>query len=322
MEEKLLLVLSKQNIMLSKYEALFLLKPKHYKLYNNVLALTLKNTSRNTKLIPFLAYTKSAFAVLFTSKSFQGLLKKTAAFDFSKYYNKSLGVFKIGKGISIKQIADEVFTKMNKHKNAKVSLTSPEISFYIIKTEKLFFFAKLIHKNKENFNARSAHKRPGFSPISLSPKLARAMVNLSGKINAKVLDPLCGTAGILIEAGLLGHRVIGNDISRKMLSFASHNLDFFGIKNYKLISKDALTLNIKADAIITDMPYGKNTKSIPETLYTNFLHHSQNITDTMVVVFPKKIKITKGMKWKKKAVIPYYIHKSMTKYIYVLTKTH
>ncbi len=44
----------------------------------------------------------------------------------------------------------------------------------------------------------------------MSPKLARCMVNLTGvKENDLVLDPFCGTGGILIEAGIMGARVIG-----------------------------------------------------------------------------------------------------------------
>jgi len=42
------------------------------------------------------------------------------------------------------------------------------------------------------------------------------MVNLSGA-RREVLDPFCGTGGVLIEAGLIGLEVYGFDIQQSMV---------------------------------------------------------------------------------------------------------
>ena len=68
------------------------------------------------------------------------------------------------------------------------------------------------------FEERKVQHRPFFSPISLHPKLARVLVNISAiKRDETLLDPFCGTGGILIEAGLIGAKVIGSDIEEKMI---------------------------------------------------------------------------------------------------------
>lgn len=58
-------------------------------------------------------------------------------------------------------------------------------------------------------------KRKGYT---VNPKIARALVNLSGvKDKELFLDPFCGTGGILIEACMVGARIIGADVQDKMV---------------------------------------------------------------------------------------------------------
>ncbi len=67
-----------------------------------------------------------------------------------------------------------------------------------------------------------------FHPGVLMPRVARALANLSGiKPGELFLDPFCGTAGILIEAGLMGARVIGVDAQEKLVEGARMNLEAF-----------------------------------------------------------------------------------------------
>ncbi len=63
------------------------------------------------------------------------------------------------------------------------------------------------------------------SSISLSPRIAKILVNLLGlSKNDTVLDPFCGTGTILIEALLLNHRVIGIEIDSKKVAGSRKNL--------------------------------------------------------------------------------------------------
>ena len=96
------------------------------------------------------------------------------------------------------------------------------------------------------------------------------MVNLSSiKKNDVLLDPFCGTGGILIEAGLIGIKVVGSDIEDKMVKGCRENLDFYNIKNCELFSSDIGNISShisKVDAVVTDLPYGKSTTTKGEDI--------------------------------------------------------
>ena len=115
---------------------------------------------------------------------------------------------------AIVQIAASYFTS-----NRDVDLDNPDIDIRLIICEDRWYVGKKISNiNRSVYQQRRAHHRPFFSPISLHPKLARALVNLSQiKMKDVLLDPFCGTGGILIEAGMIGARVIGNDVEKKMV---------------------------------------------------------------------------------------------------------
>ena len=115
--------------------------------------------------------------------------------------------------------------------NIKVNLTKPKSLVRVVAYQDEFFIAiEKIKLNKKHFEESKPHKRPFFYPGSMNPKLARCMVNLSRvKEGQLLLDPFCGTGGILIEAGLIGCRVVGSDIYWKMKIGTSINLDYYGI---------------------------------------------------------------------------------------------
>jgi tRNA (guanine10-N2)-dimethyltransferase len=92
------------------------------------------------------------------------------------------------------------------------------------------------------------------------------MVNLAGISESDtILDPFCGTGGILIEAGLMGLKAIGADIENKMVKGTEANLKHWGITDYILIHSDIMHLPTsldatnKIDAIVTEPPYGRAT---------------------------------------------------------------
>jgi tRNA (guanine10-N2)-dimethyltransferase len=119
-----------------------------------------------------------------------------------------------------------------------------------------------------------------FSPVSMHPKVARALVNLArAPPGGLVYDPFCGTGGLLLEAGLVDARVLGSDIDPRMVKGTERNLDHFGVKTHTVFACDvgdaprelAARLPVPTvDAIVTDMPYGRSatTKSEkPDSLY-------------------------------------------------------
>jgi tRNA (guanine10-N2)-dimethyltransferase len=74
-----------------------------------------------------------------------------------------------------------------------------------------------------------------------------------------VLDPFCGTGSVLIEAGLMGMKVIGSDIDAGMVHACKRNLELSGLDG-EVFQKGISEFSIpnKADAIVTDLPYGKS----------------------------------------------------------------
>ena len=145
----------------------------------------------------------------------------------------------------------------------KVNLTKPKTLIRIVAFENEFYVAiERIKLNKKHFEDSKPHKRPFFYPGSMSPKLARCMVNLSRvKKGDLLLDPFCGTGGILIEAGLIGCKVLGSDIFWKMKNGTAINLDYYGITDYRTFNLDVRELKMyeRVAAVVTDPPYGIST---------------------------------------------------------------
>ena len=208
-------------------------------------------------------------------------------------------------------------------------LASPEVNLDNPET-KIEFFLKgkdavaglFLSDTDKSYNKRKAPLRPEFHPSSLHPRLAKAMINLSGKREGELLDPFCGTGGILIEAGILGYKINGYDLQKNILEMCRKNLDFYGITKYNLVQKDSRYIKKKFDLIVTDLPYGKNSKADNlREIYLNFLNSSYLKTEVIVAGFPDFIDsrdIIKKTKWSIKKKFFYYLHKSLSKEIFIL----
>lgn len=349
-----LFTLSKQNIELSLFEALKLFNIKKYELNENFLAVDIsgkdklgkdklekdeqgKDKSRKgivkkdiLNVIKRLAYINYVDEVLFES-SLKGLSGKIRLFNWQKHYHTNFCV----RTINIEHENEKKYAGIiwNKLKNPKVDLEKPKTLFVFIKAGKKIYATKLLWKNPKTFLERKAHLRPALHPSSLDPRLAKACVNIAASITTRfnknisnekttILDPFCGSGGILIEAGLMGFNVIGYDIDKKMLEMAKTNLKHYGVKKFKLELYDALKLNKQADAIVTDIPYGLNTKPVNiDKLLKPFLKKAYKYTKQMIIAFPSTVKYKKYLgKWKLKKEFEYYIHKSLTKRIIVVER--
>lgn len=120
----------------------------------------------------------------------------------------------------------------------------------------------LIQQDKRHFFDNKPHKRPYFHPGSMSPKLALCMVNLAHvKEGDIVLDPFCGTGGILIEAGALNTTLIASDLEKCMYEGTKLNLAHEGFEDFKVYWEDVRKLEIDetVDAVAMDPPYGIST---------------------------------------------------------------
>ncbi len=106
---------------------------------------------------------------------------------------------------------------------------------------------------------RRPRSRPFFHPSVLYPKFARLLVNLAHvKEGELLLDPFSGTGSVLVEAGLMGIRSVGVDVSRRMCVGAPKNLRHLGVKDAAVLHGDARHLPVRrVDGVATDMPYGR-----------------------------------------------------------------
>ena len=149
--------------------------------------------------------------------------------------------------------------------NIKVKLKQPDSLVRLVAFENDVYVAiEKIKLNKKHFEDSKPHKRPFFYPGSMSPKLARCMVNLSRVTQGQLLlDPFCGTGGILIEAGLIGCKVVGSDIYWKMKNGTAINLEHYGITDYRTFNLDVRELKMyeKVASVVTDPPYGISTST-------------------------------------------------------------
>ncbi|MBR9699486.1 methyltransferase domain-containing protein [Candidatus Woesearchaeota archaeon] len=266
-----------------------------------------------------LGYTRKVFDVLFgcTKKE---LLKKMETYPWDKVYKKNFSLRIHGKlAYTEKALAGYVWRKV---KRPKVNLENAATQIELLVGKKIY--ACLLEQSiEEDFHARKAHNRPALHPSSMDPKLARVMINLTGIKKGLITDPFCGSGGLLIEAGLMGLFPVGFDIDRKMLDRAKTNLNHYGIKKYSLHLKDALEL-AKVDYVVTDLPYGRNTK-LNKDLYKKFIQRlSKNLRKKAVIGLPvlgKERYLPLFKKYGLKIIHSFdiYIHKSLSKKIFVLS---
>lgn len=222
---------------------------------------------------------------------------------------------------------------LSKVKGTKVSLKKPQKTFFGILTEDRFIFGlKTADILPKPFVARGPRKRPFFHPSAMPAKLARCMVNLARpKAGELVLDPFCGTATMLVEAGLIGCRVIGFDVQSRMVKGSLQNLLYYGVEPVGMAVADAKHLPIvNTDCIVTDPPYGKlattlglNTRQIVEdtlSMIDDRLPKGRRIC----MASPKSIKIGEigeqlGFKRVESHFV--YVHRSLTREIVVFERT-
>lgn len=217
-------------------------------------------------------------------------------------------------GFDKEEIESDIGEKISGLTN-EVDLENPDTVVKVYNTEERLVIGKVVEDiNRGLFKERSNEKRPFSSPISMDPILARVLVNLS-EVSAgeSVLDPFCGTGGVLIEAGLCGILPKGLDIQEKMVSGARENLENYGILNHDIKQGDISEVdNIfdGYDVIITDLPYGKASQEENEAV-DKFLELIEDFDGKTVFMY------NEDSLEDYEADFEVYIHKSLTRYIFV-----
>ena len=362
---KYIFLLSGDYTDLGAEEVVSLLGVKQFKLKNRLMILELNDESLLDKMSKRLALTKNIYRFLFECK-LDDLIKSMGEFGWNSVYKENFCVRKfdidwnsrngiIKKSANNKSNAKSDNSKFSEKnlagliwrnlKNPKVSLKNPKTEINMFFLEGRVYCGLLVKKIIYDFNLRKAHKRPFPHPSSLHPKVARALVNLSEiKENQSMLDPFCGTGGLLIEAGLMNIKSIGYDISRIISDGCKKNLEYFQIKNFKIFNANALKILHKFDCVVTDLPYGLNSNVIVENkksdgksrrlnlkiqkknfygdlekFYLSFLKNLRKImTGKAVIIFPSYVdykKLLKDSNFKMEKEFSIYVHRSLTRKI-------
>ena len=222
---------------------------------------------------------------------------------------------------------------LEKCNNVKVKLNNPNSLIRLVAFKDVIYVAiEKYHLNKKHFEDIKPHKRPFFFPGSMSPKLARCMVNLSRvKAGQLVLDPFCGTGGILIEAGLIGCKVVGSDVNWKMKNGTAINVEYCGIKDYRTFHLDVRELKMyeKVAGVVTDPPYGISTSTGDidgDDIFKEFFHSIyDNMADDayLCMASPHYVDLTPMIDDVGFELVEQYaikMHRSLTRIISVIKK--
>jgi tRNA (guanine10-N2)-dimethyltransferase len=313
---KKIFLLSKGFPKLAKEEVLSLIKPNEFELIDNLLILDDASSDARLELEKRLGYTHMIYRFLFECKK-KDLEKNIDSFEWNSIYKKDFCVrIHDTSEFEEKKVAYLVYKKI---KNPKVNLDNPKTRIDFFFSGKKIVCGLFLSDIDKSFLKRKAHMRPGFHPTSLHPALARACINLTGLDKGTIIDPFCGSGGILIESCLMGFKTIGIDIEESQIENAIKNLEFYKIKNCSVKQGDARKIKIKADAIVSDFPYGKSSKAGNlDELYLDFLKNALSISYRCVVIFPDFVdhkKIIKKSGWQEINHFEIYVHKSLTRII-------
>jgi len=208
-----------------------------------------------------------------------------------------------------------------------VSLDKPVIEYRAILSEDQCYFGKVIFTiNRGAYDVRNPGKRDFFHPGVMMPRMARTLINIScSHTGDVVLDPFCGTGGILIEAEMLGMHTLGSDFDPMMVHGSRQNAT-----QPELMLADATHLpfgNHTIDAVVTDFPYGqsvciKKTDTMAN-LYADVLDEIYRVLKVghrAVVVTHKDISDIVSSPMTILQRHQQRVHKSLTRRILVLTR--
>jgi tRNA (guanine10-N2)-dimethyltransferase len=182
-------------------------------------------------------------------------------------------------------------------------------------------------ESRRDFGERKPTRRPFFQPGGMDPLDARALANLAGaRPGTRILDPMCGTGGTLIEAGLLGSDVVGSDAQWKMARGALRNLEAFLDGGFETVRADATALPFRAgafDGVVFDAPYGRQSKVASpgvDTLVAGALAEARRVAPRAVVVADRPLEAAAGEAgWTLDVRFERRVHGSLVRHVHVLT---
>ncbi len=207
-----------------------------------------------------------------------------------------------------------------------IDLTTPDLTIRVLLSEKVHFFIADHEIDRKQFDLRKVAERPFFSPISLHPRYARALINLTeARRGDTVLDPFCGTGGIVLEAAMLGMKAIGSDIDPEMVEGCKRNLEHFNVQADVQVADigDVPSIFGKVGAVATDPPYGRAASTKKEDidlLYSRGIRATAEVLSSgkrAGIVLPREVR-TEDMELQE--LHKQRVHRSLTRHYHIFIR--
>jgi tRNA (guanine10-N2)-dimethyltransferase len=212
-----------------------------------------------------------------------------------------------------------------------VDLDDPDHELRAVFAGEHCFLGWEVAASVRDFGDRRPSDRPFFQPGSMAPMDARAYVNVAAGPSlpdATVLDPMCGTGGILVEAGLVGARALGSDAQWKMARGARRNLSaLLPNADWDVVRGDATDLPFRdesADAVVFDAPYGRQSKIARHELsdlVAGALSEAARVAPAAVLVADRPWEdAADAAGWRVDHRFERRVHRSLVRHVHVLSR--
>ena len=159
-------------------------------------------------------------------------------------------------------------------------LGAPGDELLVVATEGAWYLGRIFARSDAGYLLH-AHRPQAYSS-ALPTRVARAMVNLVACPGDTIVDPMCGSGTISLEAWSVGVRAVSFDLNPRLARATALNLRHFGYPAW-VGAADALSLSGRYDAVVTDPPYGR-LSGRPAGLYEGFFAQAATLAPRLCVV--------------------------------------
>jgi len=330
MKHQYLFELGGENTELGKIEAMELLSTESCDPViifdeKSIIAINVSKVIKS-KIIRRLGMTKRVSKIFYKNKetSLELIVKEMPQIDIDQ---NTFAIRQISKKkMSERDIATTLGKRIPKHNETNLALPDVKILYYAGTETIISIWDKTLETYYKRCLKHHIKNRPFFSPIGIHPRIARSMVNLSNCSEGEtMIDPFCGTGGMLIEARDMEINAIGIDIIEKMVDYSIGNLDHYGLKAEVIEGDVETSSNYQFKAIVTDPPYGLSTTTRGEGV-SELMIRSMNIFSKImtkgerIVMALSNPELVKDSNYDEIYRFQWYIHKSLTRNILVLEK--
>ncbi len=223
------------------------------------------------------AYVKTCVRVIIHTADLPSLYDQLEKASLSSEQFR-VSVVKIPRSLTLdsRQIMHQVGARIG----GKPNLSAPRTVFLVVATAEETWLGEVMSESTGAWDEHSQKMYPYSS--ALPTRLARAMVNLVAAPGDRIIDPCCGSGTIMIEAASMGIKAAGCDINPKLATISMDNMKYFGLDGMVMIA-DARNLKGSFDAVVTDLPYGRNCLT-DEQLCREILQNLRNLAPKAAVV--------------------------------------